>query len=395
MKIRSAAMHPMLWPGHLLAVLVLLFVALAPARAHQASDAYLNWRIDGERIEQRIDLSLRDLDRELVLDADDDGVLRWGEIRSREADIIRLVDAALQPRADGADCRLSARAPMQVERHADGQHLVLRSSWACAAPVQVAQLDYRLFARTDPSHRGLLNIAVAETAGQPASDGQAAVLIAGEGERSWVLAQAGGGFLDFVREGMHHIAIGLDHILFLVTLLLVAVWRREGDGWTPRETASAAWREALVLISTFTLAHSLTLGLVTVGVLPPPTRWVEALIAVSVLLAALDNLRPLLPGPRWPLVGLFGLIHGVGFAGPLQDLGLREDQLLLQLLGFNLGVELGQLALVALLLPLAIALRHAPAYRRLAVQGGSGAIALLALVWTAERGLDLSLLPQF
>ena len=128
--------------------------------------------------------------------------------------------------------------------------------------------------------------------------------------------------------------------------------------------------------------------------LPPPTRWVEALIAVSVLLAALDNLRPLLPGPRWPLVGLFGLIHGVGFAGPLQDLGLREDQLLLQLLGFNLGVELGQLALVALLLPLAIALRHAPAYRRLAVQGGSGAIALLALVWTAERGLDLSLLPQ-
>ena len=80
---------------------------------------------------------------------------------------------------------------MQVERHADGQHLVLRSSWACAAPVQVAQLDYRLFARTDPSHRGLLNIAVAETAGQPASDGQAAVLIAGEGERSWVLAQAG------------------------------------------------------------------------------------------------------------------------------------------------------------------------------------------------------------
>ena len=114
MKIRSAAMHPMLWPGHLLAVLVLLFVALAPARAHQASDAYLNWRIDGERIEQRIDLSLRDLDRELVLDADDDGVLRWGEIRSREADIIRLVDAALQPRADGSftlpDGRVLTRA---------------------------------------------------------------------------------------------------------------------------------------------------------------------------------------------------------------------------------------------------------------------------------------------
>ena len=91
----------------------------------------------------------------------------------------------------------------------------------------------------------------------------------------------------------------------------------------------------------------------------PPSRGVETLIAASVLPAALDNLRPRLPGPLWPLVSLFGLVHGFGFAGPLQDLGLREGHLLLPLLGFNLGVELGQ----------------------------------LALVWTAERGLDLSLLP--
>ncbi|MFX5586979.1 HupE/UreJ family protein, partial [Acinetobacter baumannii] len=85
------------------------------------------------------------------------------------------------------------------------------------------------------------------------------------------------------------------------------------------------------------------------------------------------------------MVAVFGLVHGVGFAGPLKDLGLRGSELLLPLLGFNLGVELGQLAVVALLLPLALVLRARVAYRRWIVPGGSGAIAALATLWLAER----------
>lgn len=376
-------------PCGLMAALLFLLCTLAcpVAWAHQASDAYLDWRIDGVRIEQRIDLSLRDLDRELGLDADDDGVLRWAEIRRREAEIVRLAEAGVTVQADGVDCPVRERLALQIERHADGPAAVLRATRVCAAAVQSLRLDYRMFAASDPAHRGLLRLE-----DRARGTVHSAVLVPGAGTRDWTLG-GGAGFVDFVGEGLHHIAIGLDHILFLVTLLLVAVWRRDGRGWSPRETAASAWREALTLVSAFTLAHSLTLMLAATGMLAPPSRWVESLIAASVLLAAIDNLRPLLPGPRWPLVSLFGLVHGFGFAGPLQDLGLREGHLLLPLLGFNLGVELGQLALVAVLLPLAIALRHAPGYRRLAVQGGSGAIALLALVWTAERGLDLSLLP--
>jgi hypothetical protein len=93
------------------------------------------------------------------------------------------------------------------------------------------------------------------------------------------------------------------------------------------------------------------------------------------------------------MVSFFGLVHGLGFAGPLQDLGLRRGEILLPLLGFNLGVELGQLTLVALLLPLACALREARWYRLAAVQGGSAAIASLALAWTIERGFQVSVLP--
>jgi hypothetical protein len=160
----------------------------------------------------------------------------------------------------------------------------------------------------------------------------------------------------------------------------------------PRAAARSAWREALRLVTAFTLAHSLTLGLAAAGVLAPPSRWVESLIAVSVLVAALDNLRPFLPGPRWITVAVFGLVHGFGFAGPLQDLGLRGGDLALPLLGFNLGVEAGQLILVVLLLPLALRLRAAQAYRRWVVRPGSALVALLALLWTVERALAMPLL---
>ncbi|PTT86866.1 hypothetical protein DBR42_12860 [Pelomonas sp. HMWF004] len=137
----------------------------------------------------------------------------------------------------------------------------------------------------------------------------------------------------------------------------------------------------------------MTLGLAASGTLNPPSRWVESLIALTVLLTALDNLRPFMPGPRWVMVGLFGLVHGIGFAGPLQDLGLRGRELIGPLLGFNAGVELGQLAVVALLLPLALALRRQRVYRRWIVPLGSGAIAVLALLWCVQRSCELQLLP--
>ena len=171
------------------------------------------------------------------------------------------------------------------------------------------------------------------------------------------------------------------------------LWRRDGRGWVPRASARAALAETLKLVTAFTAAHSITLGLAAAGVIPPAGAVVESLIALTVLLAALDNLRPFVPGPRWAMVAVCGLVHGVGFAGPLTDLGLRGRELLVPLLGFNLGVELGQLAAVALLLPPALWLRGRPAYRRWIVPGGSSAIAALAALWLAERSLALQLLP--
>lgn len=375
---------------HHLTTLALAFAAGA-AQAHKSSDAYLRWQVDGTRIEQRVDIALRDLDRELVLDADGDGELRWGEVRSRWSEIEQLAEAAITLRADDRDCPVADRGAPALDEHTDGHYVVLRQQRQCSDAVGTLSVQYRLFAASDADHRGIARIDAGEAS-------QQAVLVPGAAMQRFALDPAADGqargFGGFVAEGMHHIAIGLDHILFLVSLLIVAVWRRDGSGWVPRETAASAWAETLRLVTAFTVAHSVTLGLAATGVLAPPSRWVETLIAASVLVAALDNLRPFLRAPRWLMVSLFGLVHGFGFAGPLQDLGLEQGGLALPLLGFNLGVELGQLAIVALLLPVAIAVRRAPLYRRALVPGASAAVALLALAWTLERSLGWSLLPS-
>lgn len=363
-------------------LLWLLLWGSGVAQAHQASEAYLVYRVEAADVEQRLDIALLDLDRDLGLDADGDGALSWAEVRARWSDIEALADAGVRFTADGAACTRQGHATPQLDRHSDGMHAVLVSHWRCPAAVHELAVDYRLFASTDAAHRGL--------ARRVGATAQPLVLVPGAGPQR--LGADSRGLGGFVVEGMAHIASGLDHVLFLVTLLLVAVWKRDGSRWAPRASARSAFAETLRLVTAFTLAHSVTLGLAASGAINPPAAAVESLIALTVLLAALDNLRPFVPGPRWLMVGLFGLVHGVGFAGPLKDLGLRGAELLLPLLGFNVGVELGQLAVVALLLPLAVLLRERQAYRRWIVPAGSSAVAALALVWLAERSLGLSLI---
>jgi hypothetical protein len=191
---------------------------------------------------------------------------------------------------------------------------------------------------------------------------------------------------------MHHIALGFDHLLFLLSLLLPVVLRRSGERWEPEAALRAAGADVLRVVTAFTLAHSLTLSLAALGVLRLPSRWVESAIAASVVLAAANNLWPLVGGRRWLAAFGFGLVHGLGFASVLGDLGLPRTALVAALLGFNLGVELGQLAFVALLLPLAWRLRSWVGYPRFVLAGGSAAIALLASLWLIERSLGLSLL---
>jgi hypothetical protein len=182
-------------------------------------------------------------------------------------------------------------------------------------------------------------------------------------------------------------------VLFLLSLLLPAALVTGARGWEPAARFAPVFWEVFKVVTAFTVAHSITLSLAALAVIQLPSRIVESAIALSVLLAALNNLRPLVLGRRWIVAFAFGLVHGFGFASVLADLGLPQDALLIALVGFNLGVEAGQLAIVAVFLPAAFLLRRTWLYRRMVFIGGSALIALVASVWLLERSLDLRLFP--
>jgi hypothetical protein len=180
-------------------------------------------------------------------------------------------------------------------------------------------------------------------------------------------------------------------MLFLLALLLPAVLRRENGHWQ-EVGLRAAVRGTVKVVAAFTVAHSLTLGLAALGIVHLPARLVESAIAASVVIAALNNAVPFFADARW-LVGFgFGLLHGFGFASALADPGLPPRTLVLALLGFNVGVECGQLVVVAAFLTLTYLMRRSWLYQRVTLVAGSCAIATIAAVWCVERALDLRLL---
>lgn len=379
-------------------------LGVGTAWAHKASDAYLRLSVQERVVTLRIDVALRDLDRDLVLDADDDGLLRWGEVRARTRDIEALVDREVRIEVrDGQDavCAPGPFSALQLEAHSDGRYAVLTRSWTCPSTPTEARLSYGLFAATDPTHRGILVQAgggAVKTSGKTSANASVKTSVISPGTTDLTLALSGdhaagaaaprGIFLD----GVHHIWIGIDHVLFLVALLLPAVLTRDAGRWRPADAWRPALWRVLGVVTAFTVAHSITLGLAVFEVLNPPSRWVESLIALSVLLAALNNLKPVLVETRWRLTFAFGLVHGFGFASALKDLGLGRADLALPLVLFNLGVEAGQLAIVAVLVPLAWAARRWRGYPRWVLGAGSCIVAAISIVWLVERIFDLQLL---
>ena len=171
---------------------------------------------------------------------------------------------------------------------------------------------------------------------------------------------------------LHILPEGLDHILFVLGLVLVAT----------------TTKDLIKQVSAFTVAHSLTLGLSLFGVVRLPERIVEPIIALSIVFVAIENIFSKRVGPwRLGVVFAFGLIHGLGFAGALTDLGLARNDLIPALIGFNVGVELGQLAVVAMALGVLGKFREHAEYRKRVVVPASLAIAALAVYWTVERVL--------
>jgi hypothetical protein len=355
----------------IVAVVVSWFAA-APAWAHKPSDAQLRLTVEGDAITGRLDIAVRDLDAALGLDADGNGQITWAELSASAPRIAAYVEQRLVIDGDDLGCQFGLGSAALVEL-SDGAYAAIPISVSCPRAPRSIQIGYSLLFDIDSMHRGLAHVA-----------GQTVILRDPRPVRVELAEHTRPtSFGSFVEEGIWHIWEGIDHILFLLCLILPAVFQRRTQRWRAADSLRDVCREVFETVTAFTLAHSITLVISAVGLVSLPSRFVETAIALSVVAAALNNILRTVDA-RWAVAFALGLLHGFGFSSVLIDLGLPSHQLIGALLGFNVGVELGQAAIVVALLPVLFWIRRTVAYQAL-LWAGSGTVAIIATMWSYQR----------
>jgi hydrogenase/urease accessory protein HupE len=352
-------------PRRILVTLALLGVACLPVDAHPVPFSYIDVRLHATAIELTIVAHTFDLANDLKIQPPD-RLLVPDTLATQRSAFERLLEGRVKVAADGEVLHSSPWSP--PEALPDRQSIRFRARYAQNRPAGRIDVVTRMFPY-DPQHRTFLN--VYENGALTAQvildkDRTAFEYFAGTRQGTWAVLQR------FVPAGIHHILIGPDHLLFLVGLLLL--------GGTPRQL--------LLVVTAFTIAHSVTLSLAALGVVIPPANAVEPAIALSIVYVGADNLLVRAGGrdTRAWIAFAFGLIHGFGFANVLRDMDLPSRALGWTLFAFNVGVEIGQLVFVVLIAALFVWIRSRSeaAGRRLAF-AGSIIVMLAGAFWFVER----------
>jgi HupE / UreJ protein len=368
-----------LWSWMLVLGVLSFCIPTQQAVAHSQSYGYLTVASTETGLEGQLELAVRDLDRMLALDSNGDGKITWGDVRTQEKFITENVLATILLSRASDICRLQSE-PTLVDQRGGEPYLVVPFVAACGQGMD-ATVTYTAMFAIDAQHRGLVVMDTGTTR-------KTFIMSPQQTSVTFSLrdAGAGTGFLSFVQHGMHHLWTGYDHLLFLVTLLLATVWNTGARG------LRAGIFEASKVVTAFTLSHSLTLGLAATGVVSIPESITESLIALTIALAALNNIWPLVKERVWLLALIFGLVHGLGFANVLADLDLPKSGLLLSLFAFNLGVELAQLVIVVIALPVFFVIAKGP-FSRAALPMTNAFIVCLGAAWFSDRAFGTSMMP--
>lgn len=281
--------------------------------------------------------------------------------------VLREVPRKIAVRSSEGACKPGlASAKLEEE---DGVSLDIQHD--CPAPIATVTIGLDLLKDLAPGHR---HVGVVSGLGAPRD------FIAFAKEPSVTVTGAQGASTDapkhrtetfggFFHLGIEHILTGYDHLLFLFALLLVG----------------GRWRQLLGVVTAFTVAHSITLGLAALNVFALSPRIVEPAIALSIVYVGVENFFVKTPDRRWLLTFPFGLVHGFGFAGALSEIALPRPQVPSALLAFNLGVESGQLAVVAVVLPLVLFLRKKTWFLDYGVKAASGLVVIAGVIWFVQR----------
>lgn len=383
----------------LLVLCGLQILVISTAHAHQSSTAYLSVSASSvasstDQVNLQYRLAVRDLATVLPLDDNQDQQITWQELSSQQSALEQLLQDQLRVSNAGEQCSLRASEPLLIEQIAGQMYVVQPLQTSCAT---LDQLDYRVLKDIDSNHRLLLTRSLGGQDGTPTqtqTQTQTQLLAPSVID----LAKPAHGVFatvqQFVAEGLHHLLIGADHVLFLFCILLPAVYQPRQTrhaALVPVEHPVSALRQVVYVATAFTLAHSVTLTLAALQIVQLPAQWVESVIAGSIVVAALMNLFGT-QRRQISLAFVFGLIHGFGFANVLADLPLQPLERTAALLSFNLGIELGQLVCILLFMPFALWLRYSSFYRLGVFMLGSALAAGIALLWMLQRIFEWNLI---
>lgn len=345
-----------------LGCILLLFVFAAPAAwAHPLNNGYSQISIDRKDIQYELTLPEADL---LMFDTDKDNVLSEEELNLRRPAIETYLRSGLHMELPSGPLDFSLLSMEKTEKTGVPAVSFLLA-FHSKSPVDSLNIRYNLlFDDADPAHVNFLVITNGDDVDQTVFDS------ANRSYHYQAMRQAGmlSSAWEYFTLGIEHILTGYDHLLFLLALII----------------AAARLKDVVKIVTAFTVAHSITLFLAATGRIHIESRWIEAGIALTIAYAAIENLYIRSVNIRWVLTFLFGLVHGMGFAGAISEVGLPEQYLISSLLSFNLGVEAGQLAVVLIVLPFLLKMRQWKFYRT-GVKTASILFALIAVYWFFER----------
>lgn len=372
--------------------LLLSFLLIQPSEvnAHELSSGYLTLSA-GENNTFNGELLLKpdDIGQVAGLDTNGNGALTWGEIHQNQPLLESYITEVLSIKVDDSPCKISLSMP-NIRSVSGDSYLVSPIQVTCDS-VGTLGIHYDGIFEHSPTHKLLVNVNLAGQSGsrsQSSTENTSVTSVLDLDNRSVtydaVTTSLTALFISLVYEGVWHIFIGIDHILFLVATLLTVNLARAQKQWQKEPSASRILKHTVILVSAFTLAHSITLTATALNFIALDSRLVELGIAISVLLTALNNIYPLIV--RLGIITFaFGLLHGMGFASVFADLNAQSSNLVLSVAAFNIGVEVGQLAIVAVLLPLLLWLRHYTFYAKTLMPLLSSVIAIIAINWTIQR----------
>lgn len=363
------------------------------AAAHAPGQSYVYFRIFEQAVEVRIEIAVRDVNRVLRLDLPASRSVSLEELEANLAphlDSIRAyVESRLHIKAAGQPVGLRFREQDLLKAGRPGIFVRLHYDVIGLNDVPpLFDVTYTALFDADPDHRNMVLVEHNWRTGTFNNEGNVAFILSPEAPQGSLDLSSSSlwrGFVAMIRFGITHILVGLDHIFFLLALILPAVLFREENRWMAAPRFRGAFLKIVAIVTFFTLAHSITLSLAALQVVRLPSVLVESVIAASIAVAALHNLNPSFLRYESIIAFVFGLFHGFGFASLLAPLGLGREHTALTLLGFNLGVEVGQVLVIALIFPVLFLLRVRPWYTRAVLQYGSVVLIAVAVYWCVER----------